>query len=141
MKKKLFILTFLTLLMCLWVSFSLGQSPSKKKIIIEAKVVKVGTPPKIRSGTRRHVYQLVKYEVLKVLNGELNEKYIVVDHLIIFDDNVVNFQEGDTVILEIFPRKNISTITFEKGIREEDDKNKIETYYIQGKIVRKSKDG
>lgn len=120
------LLTFAFILLA--VSVSLCFSQTRDEIVqIRAKVLKVGDPPPVVSGARLFAYQLVKYEVLKVLNGKLNEKEIVVDY-VYFDKSIRGtrskewnrrFEVGKILTMWLLIKNEISAIWSAPGIREE----------------------
>lgn len=133
MKKLSFICVFFSIFL-FFANLAPAQDLYKEKIILKAKIIKIGEKPSIYSGARRLVFQLVKYEVEKVVRGKYDRKYVVVDHLYYFGNRLAEFNEGDFVKLELLPKKKLSVITTETGIREEDEV--VDIFYIPLKISK-----
>ena len=96
-------------------------------LVIEAFVEKIGAAPRVGSGVRA-VYQLAKYNVTQVCEGEYHQQDIVVDHLMLYGDELDGFRPGDKVRLVAKKSNRIFTRNNEEGFRNAQDK--VEVYYI-----------
>ncbi len=132
MKLKLYSCATLILLNALGLSI-MAQSHSKR-IIVEAEVVQVGDPPTGVSGARRHVYQLVKYKVVKVIRGSYHDDFIVVDYLILTKNQLNAHKVGSLFVLDLLRRGAVPPIPVAAGIREDDVG--IRAFYIPNKPPR-----
>lgn len=74
------------------------------------------------------MYQLAKYKVISVCQGEYDQQEIIVDHLILSGDELDNFRPGDRVRLVIKKSDTIFNRFNEEGFRNASDK--VETFYI-----------
>jgi hypothetical protein len=103
-------------------------APSEtQNLVIEAVVEKIGAAPGVGSGNRA-VYQFAKYKVTQVCEGKYNQQDIVVDHLILYGDELDAFRHGDKVRLVIYKSNTIFTRNNEDGFRNAHDK--VEVFYI-----------
>ena len=98
-----------------------------QNLVIEAFVEKIGTAPRVGSGVRA-VYQFAKYNVTKVCEGEYPQQDLVVDHLMLYGDELDRFRPGDRVRLVVQKSKKIFTRNNEDGFRNASDK--VEFFYI-----------
>ena len=96
-------------------------------LVMEAFVERIGAAPRVGSGGRA-VYQLAKYNVTQVCEGEYHQQDIVVDHLMLYGDELDGFRPGDKVRLVAKKSNTIFTRNNEDGFREAHDK--VEVYYI-----------
>lgn len=103
-----------------------SASNESNKIVFEGRVIKIAPEPQAVSGGAA-VYRLVKYEVERVCRGKLNDKQIIVDHLILDRSELKGIKEGDLLCVEVKTAKTLPTITYEPGIRNKGEK--VKTYY------------
>jgi hypothetical protein len=96
-------------------------------LVIDAFVEKIGAAPGVGSGVRA-VYQLAKYNITQVCEGEYHQQDIVVDHLMLYGDELDGFRPGDKVRLVAKKSNTIFTRNNEDGFRDAHDK--VEVYYI-----------
>lgn len=96
-------------------------------LVMDAFVERIGAAPGVGSGVRA-VYQLAKYNVTQVCEGEYNQQDIVVDHLMLYGDELDGFRPGDKVRLVAKKSNTIFTRNNEDGFRNAHDK--VEVYYI-----------
>ena len=103
-------------------------APSEtQNLVIEASVEKIGAAPRVGSGVRA-VYQFGKYYVTQVCEGEYHQQDVVVDHLILYGDELDGLRPGDRVRLVVQKSKTIFTRNNEDGFRNARDK--VEFFYI-----------
>ena len=88
---------------------------------------KIGVAPGVGSGEIA-VYQFAKYRVTSVCAGEYAQPQIVVDHLMLYGNELDAFRPGDKVRLVIEKSKMIFTRNNEDGFRNADEK--VEVFYI-----------
>ena len=98
-----------------------------QNLVIEAFVEKIGAAPGVGSGVRA-VYQFAKYNVTQVCAGEYHQQQIVVDHIMLYGDELDAFRPGDKVRLVIKKSNTIFTRNSEDGFRNARDK--VEVFYI-----------
>lgn len=102
------------------------QSQSQN-LVLEGIVEKIGNAPGVGSGFHA-VYQFAKYRVTLVCEGEYDQQQIVVDHLMLYGNELDAFRPGDKVRLVIEKSKTIFTRNNEDGFRNTHDK--VEVFYI-----------
>lgn len=105
------------------------QSQSQS-LVLEGIVEKIGNAPGVGSGFHA-VYQFAKYRVTLVCEGEYDQQQIVVDHLMLYGNELDAFRPGDKVRLVIEKSKTIFTRNNEDGFRNTHDK--VEVFYIGDK--------
>ena len=102
------------------------QSQSEN-MVLEGIVERIGVAPRVGSG-HLAVYQLAKYKVTSLCEGEYDQRDIVIDHLILFGNELDGFRPGDKVRLVIKKSKTIFTRNNEDGFRNADDE--VEVFYV-----------
>jgi hypothetical protein len=104
------------------------EAPSEtRNLVIDAFVEKIGVAPGVGSGFLA-VYQFAKYNVTQVCEGEYDQQDIVVDHLMLYGNELDVFRPGDRVRLVVHKSKTIFTRNNEDGFRNAHDK--VEVFYI-----------
>ena len=104
------------------------EAPSEThNLVIDAFVEKIGAAPGVGSGVRA-VYQFAKYNVTQVCNGEYDQQDILVDHLLLYGNELDRFRPGDRVRLVIKKSNTIFKRNNEDGFRNAEDK--VEVFYI-----------
>jgi hypothetical protein len=98
-----------------------------QNLVLEAVVEKVGEAPGVGSGFHA-VYQLAKYKLTSVCEGEYEREEIIVDHLMLYGDELDKFRPGDKVRLVIKPSNTIFNRNNEEGFRRPHDK--VEVFFI-----------
>jgi hypothetical protein len=132
MSRKLGVVT----LMLIASASCFGQQSTKSfvlspNVVFEGTVLQVGPAPSRISG-RLAVYQLVKYRVDRICQGAYSEKEMVVDHLILYRNQLRGLRIGQRVCIgvnksaEVFERNNV------KGIRSPTEA--VNTFYIGGQV-------
>src|ERR1044072_4997027 len=106
---------------------SKAQNVQSSKLIIEATVEKIGKPPGGDSGLMA-VYQVAKYKVTSVCNGDYDKKEIMVDHLIRLANDLEGLRPGDRVRLVLEKSPKIFVRNNEEGFR--DASENVSTFYI-----------
>src|SRR5215213_9907503 len=86
----------------------IGQiiKPSDEKILFEGRVSKVGEKNELMSGVFAS-YQLMEYEVVKVIKGDYKDNKIIVDHLILSGKELRGVKLGSKVCIEVTKIKNL----------------------------------
>ena len=102
------------------------QSQSQN-MVLEGIVEKIGNAPGVGSGFHA-VYQFAKYRVTLVCEGEYDQQHIVVDHLMLYGNELDAIRPGDRVRIVIEKSKTIFNRNNEEGFRNSDDK--VEVFYI-----------
>ena len=98
-----------------------------QNLVIEAFVEKIGSAPGVGSGVRA-VYQFAKYSVTQVCEGEYHQQDIVVDHIMLYGDELDGFRPGDKVRLVVQKSNTIFTRNNEDGFRNAHEK--VDVFYI-----------
>lgn len=98
-----------------------------QNLVLEGVVEKIGKSPGVGSGIHA-VYQFAKYKVATVCEGEYDQQEIVVDHLLLYGNELDTFRPGDRVRLVIKKSNTIFLRNNEEGFRNADDK--VEVFYI-----------
>ena len=104
-----------------------GQSKARvpetqsQKLVLDGVVEKMGKSPGVAGGLHA-VYQLAKYRVETVCEGEYDQQEIVVDHLLLSGNEPDSSRPGDRVRLLIKKSNTIFTRYDEDGLRKPDDK-------------------
>ncbi len=104
-------------------------------LIFEGTVIRIAERPPISCGVMA-VYQLAKYRVSRVLQGEYDRSEIVVDHLACTGDLLAVARPGDTVVV-VSKRGNVLQRWNAEGIREKT--GKVTTYYVALSLTRKDR--
>jgi hypothetical protein len=112
---------------------SSARVPQSSNLVIEAIVTKIGKAPGVGSGFHA-IYQFAKYKVTSVCKGEYEQREIVVDHLILYGNELDELKSGDRVRLVIEKSNKIFSRNDEEGFRDANDK--VETFYIGEKPQR-----
>jgi hypothetical protein len=104
------------------------QSQSQSQILVlDATVEKIGRAPGVGSGIHA-VYQLAKYGVTSVCEGQYDQQQIVVDHLMLYGNELDTFRPGDKVRLIIKKSDTIFSRYDEEGFRGAHDK--VDVFYV-----------
>jgi hypothetical protein len=106
--------------------------PRSQNLIFEAIVKKIGSAPGVGSGFHA-VYQLAKYKVLSVCEGEYDQQEIVVDHLMLYGNELDDLRVGDKVRVVTKKSETIFTRNNEEGFRNAGDK--VEFFYTGEKPI------
>ena len=108
---------------------SRGRVPpsQSQNLILEGIVEKIGNAPGVGSGFHA-VYQFAKYRVTAVCEGEYDQQQIVVDHLMLYGNELDSYRPGDKVRVVIEKSKTIFTRNNEDGFRNARDK--VAVFYI-----------
>ena len=108
---------------------AIAQSP----LVIAAVLEGLGQHPGATSGSRQ-IFQLAKYRVVAVCSGTLDQKEIVVDHLLVSGDELQSLRVGDKVYLSLGRSNTISWRFDEDGFRSPSEK--VDTFFIGHKPER-----
>lgn len=103
------------------------RTETQSQLVIAAIVEGLGKHPGASSGFRQ-IFQLAKYRVVAVCSGTLNEKEIVVDHLLVSGDELQSIHVGDKVYLSLGRSETIGWRFDEEGFRSPLDK--VDVFYI-----------
>lgn len=101
------------------------QSQSQR-LVFEASVEKIGRSPGVGSGDVA-VYQLAKYKIISICEGEYDQQEIVVDHVMLYGHELDDVRVGDRVRVVTRKSNTIFTRKNEEGFRNAGDK--IEVFY------------
>lgn len=97
-----------------------------QSLIFEAVVKKIGSAPGVGSGFHA-VYQLAKYKIISICEGEYDQQEIVVDHVMLYGNELDDVRVGDRVRVVTRKSNTIFTRKNEEGFRNAGDK--IEVFY------------
>lgn len=112
------------------------KSKSSSNIVFKGSIVKIG--PKVSPSGDTVNYQLVKYKIDEIYKGTYKKDIIIVDHLILFGNELESFRANDEVIVVVNKTKKISLIQFAEGIREVN--SKVKNFYIAKELMKNCND-
>jgi hypothetical protein len=98
-----------------------------QNLVLEGIVEKIGDASGVGSGFHA-VYQFAKYRLISICEGEYDQQQIIVDHLILYGDELDGLRPGDKVRLIIKKSNTIFTRNNEDNFRNAHDK--VEVFYI-----------
>jgi hypothetical protein len=127
------------LVMVLFSIFAIGGAgiaqvikPTDKKILFEGKVSKVGEKNELMSGVFAS-YQLMEYNVIKVVKGNYADNKIIVDHLVLSGKELNGVKLGSKVCIEVTKIKNLPDRMDDNIVRRSEDK--VDWFYL-GRLYR-----
>lgn len=97
------------------------------RLIFEGKVLAIGPSPGYGSGGVQ-AYQLVKYHINHLCEGDYDGAEIVVDHLLLDPDELKDLKIGDVACVGVTKSKDINSRWNDGQLRYESDK--VDAYYI-----------
>ena len=97
------------------------------RLIFEGKVLAIGPSPGYGSGGVQ-AYQLVKYHVNHVCEGNYAESEILVDHLLLDPNELKDLKVGDNVCVGVTRAEEINSRWNDGALRHVSDKVKM--YYV-----------
>jgi hypothetical protein len=109
--------------------------PTDEKILFEGRVSKIGEINESPSGVIAN-YQLMEYEVVKVLQGYYADNKMIVDHVVLTGKEIKGIKPGSRVCVEVRKIKNLPERTDDNIIRSSEDK--VEWFYF-GHLYRSYK--
>ena len=104
-----------------------SELSKRDRLVIEGRIIAIGPSPGYGSGGVL-AYQLVKYHVNHICEGDYKGEEILVDHLLSAADDLKDLKVGDTVCIGVTKSKQMTSLWIDGVLRHESDK--AEAYYI-----------
>lgn len=101
-------------------------------VIFHGKVLEIGPSPGYGSGGV-HAYQLVKYRVNNVCEGEYGHREIIVDHLLLDPDELMGLKVGDKVCVGVTKVKEMSSRWNDEQLRHNSDQ--VSHFYVAHDVL------
>ena len=101
--------------------------PPSEHLVLDAVVTQIGKNPGVGSGVFA-VYQLAKYKIVKVCEGDYTQPEIVVDQLLLTAHELDDLRVGERVRLSVQRSKTVLMRYNQQGIREPGDE--IREFYL-----------
>lgn len=103
------------------------QSSKDKRLVFEGTVLEIGPSPGYSSGTVQ-AFQLIKYRINNVCEGNYEGKEIVVDNLLLDADELKDLKVGEVNCVGVEKSKDIGSRWNDGVLRHESDK--VDAYYV-----------
>jgi hypothetical protein len=101
-------------------------------MIFQGKVLEIGPSPGYGSGGVQ-AYQLVKYRVNNVCEGEYEHREIIVDHLLLDPDELKGLKVGDKVCIGVTKIKEMSSRWNDDQLRHSSDQ--VSYFYVAHDVL------
>ena len=111
-----------------------GDVSKEERLVFEGRILAIGPSPGYGSGGVQ-AYQLVKYRINHLCEGDYNGAEIVVDHLLLSADKLKDLKVGEVVCIGVTKSKDMSSRWNDGKLRHASDK--VDTYYVElGTLIR-----